>query len=1145
MTKSDEGGIRKPADDGMGAGPTTIRGRSFLGLTTRAPLFRIFITLTIIVVVSEGILSLISTWYPLSDVFLHGLTLGIVIILASLVIYWVSKEQRSALDSAERELKRKNEELHSVNEELAATVKNLYRNVDQLTRKEKELNIAEERLLNHINSSPLAVIEFDARFVITRWSEEAVRMFGWTREEILGKAIGEFRWVHEDDAERFLAISTAILNGKSLRNMHSFRNYRKDGTIIECEWYNSALRDDKGNLVSVFSQVLDVTLRKKAENRDRFQATLLATISDAIIAFDMEFRVTSWNAAAERMYGWTAEEALGKTPVALGLLKAQQQLLDLRHELRGGTIVRSEQVHYNQNGSPIWVEAITLELRGQDYRTAGYVTVNRDITPRKTAEEALWISERTATAILSAVQESICLIDADGRILQANAATIKQLGRQQPSEVIGHSFYAFLPPENAYESRIHLAEVIATGKPVRFEDEPGGLTFDHSFFPVFDETGRATRIAIFTQDISERTILEEETQSLLATVVKEKNRLTALISSINDEIWFADITKIFTLANPAALREFGLSPDTNIGVESLAAVSGALRPDGSPRPVGDAPPLRALNGEVVKDEIEIVRTPFRNEQRYRLVSSFPVRDTAEAIIGSVTVVRDITERMQAEATLRESERREQLRVGELETILDTTPAIVFITHDREGDLMTGNLATCRLLGIPRGEPVHGDPGDPNNTQRFRFVKNGLELPAGQMPVQLAAHGHHVHDFEFDLVFDDGTSRTLFGNAEPLPDESGEPQGAIGIFIDITEIRQMDAAFSDEITHRRQAELNVKKALSQLNAALESTADGIYVISLAGKITGYNQNFAAMWNIPGDLLESGDNLRVSDYLSTLVVRPEIFREENGEIRHHKDRESYDMLELRDGRIFERYSKPQRLEKTIVGRVWSFRDVTDRRRAEQGLLASLKEKETLIREIHHRVKNNLQIISGLLDMTRMRSKDPTTVGILTDMMMKIKTMAQIHTRLYESKQFNKINMGGQIRDQITDLSAIYGRSGAEITSEIEVRDMYLPVDQAIPCALIVNEILSNVFKHAFKGRMQGAIRVTAGQDEDIVSIAILDNGVGIPADVDVNHATSLGFKLIRSLVMQLSGTVVINSSPQGSEVIVEFPFRVPEK
>ena len=159
--------------------------------------------------------------------------------------------------------------------------------------------------------------------------------------------------------------------------------------------------------------------------------------------------------------------------------------------------------------------------------------------------------------------------------------------------------------------------------------------------------------------------------------------------------------------------------------------------------------------------------------------------------------------------------------------------------------------------------------------------------------------------------------------------------------------------------------------------------------------------------------------------------------------------------------------------IDGLIGYFRDVTGTKLANEKIVAALAEKETLIREIHHRVKNNLQIISGLLDMTRMRTQDPATTGILTDMMMKIKTMAQIHTRLYESKQFDKINMGGHIRDQVADLSAIYGRSGPDITCTVDTEDFYLAVDQAIPCALVVNEVLSNAFKHAFRGRRSGNI------------------------------------------------------------------------
>ena len=228
----------------------------------------------------------------------------------------------------------------------------------------------------------------------------------------------------------------------------------------------------------------------------------------------------------------------------------------------------------------------------------------------------------------------------------------------------------------------------------------------------------------------------------------------------------------------------------------------------------------------------------------------------------------------------------------------------------------------------------------------------------------------------------------------------------------------------------------------------------------------------MWEIPDELLQSGEDYKVSGYLKAQVKNPGLFKDSDIFVIH-EDRETYDMLELKDGRIFERYSKPQKMDSLIIGRVMSSRDVTDRRHAEEKLIASLQEKETLIREIHHRVKNNLQIISGLLYMTRKRTPDSATNSILTDMMMKIKTMAQIHTRLYESKQFDKINMGSQIRDQVADLSSIYGRSGAEIQSEIDAEEIYLPVDQAIPCALVINEVLSNAFKHAFRGRERGNI------------------------------------------------------------------------
>jgi len=247
----------------------------------------------------------------------------------------------------------------------------------------------------------------------------------------------------------------------------------------------------------------------------------------------------------------------------------------------------------------------------------------------------------------------------------------------------------------------------------------------------------------------------------------------------------------------------------------------------------------------------------------------------------------------------------------------------------------------------------------------------------------------------------------------------------------------------------------------------------------------------------------------------------------------------MIEFNDGKIFERYSKPQKIGDSVVGRVWSYRDSTDRKHAEEKLVASLQEKEVLLREIHHRVKNNLQLISGLLDMTRMRTGDESTNEILTDMMLKIQTMAQIHTRLYESKQFGKVSMTGQIRDQIAGLSNIYSHKGHEISCEIHSDEIFLPVDQAIPCALVINEILSNAYKHAFRGRKKGAIGISVMEENGRISITVRDNGIGLPADFDISRSNSLGLKLIRTLVShQLKGSFTIRSQ-DGTEMSMEFP------
>ncbi len=170
------------------------------------------------------------------------------------------------------------------------------------------------------------------------------------------------------------------------------------------------------------------------------------------------------------------------------------------------------------------------------------------------------------------------------------------------------------------------------------------------------------------KEVEERKKAEEKVQRLLETVQLERDKLSSLVNSIPDEVWFADKEKKITLANPAAIKEFNLTAVGKDDVEGIASSFEVYRGDGTPRPVEEAPPLRSLNGEVVRNEIEIVRTPASGEMRYRQVNSVPVKDNNGNVTGSVSVVRDVTEMKIAEEALTKAEQAARHRAEELEQL---------------------------------------------------------------------------------------------------------------------------------------------------------------------------------------------------------------------------------------------------------------------------------------------------------------------------------------------------------------------------------------------------------------------------------------------------------------------------------------------
>jgi two-component sensor histidine kinase len=215
-----------------------------------------------------------------------------------------------------------------------------------------------------------------------------------------------------------------------------------------------------------------------------------------------------------------------------------------------------------------------------------------------------------------------------------------------------------------------------------------------------------------------------------------------------------------------------------------------------------------------------------------------------------------------------------------------------------------------------------------------------------------------------------------------------------------------------------------------------------------------------------------------------------------------------------------------------------EVTERARVEEQIKASLKEKEALLQEIHHRVKNNLQVISSLLHLQSSQTADKQILGILRESESRVRSMALVHEALYRSPDLARVDFAEYIDHLTTDLFRSYGVNAQDITLKIDVQDVALDIDTAIPCGLIINELVSNALKHAFPDGRKGEVRVDFQADGgDRLVLAVSDDGVGLLEDTDLQLTGTLGLQLVSTLTRQLGGDVELDGS-SGTAVRIGF-------
>lgn len=203
-----------------------------------------------------------------------------------------------------------------------------------------------------------------------------------------------------------------------------------------------------------------------------------------------------------------------------------------------------------------------------------------------------------------------------------------------------------------------------------------------------------------------------------------------------------------------------------------------------------------------------------------------------------------------------------------------------------------------------------------------------------------------------------------------------------------------------------------------------------------------------------------------------------------------------------------------------------EVQVRKTAESKLITSLKEKEVLLKEIHHRVKNNLQVVSSLIYLQSKKTTNKKTLEMLNESQNRIKSMALIHEKLYQSKDIILIDFSEYVNGLISHLARSYGSHLISVDIKLNIKNVSLNIDKAIPCGLIINELVSNCMKYAFPQKKKGEIRVEMNSDNSHVDLVVYDNGVGFPENLNFNKTETLGLQLVNALTAQLGGKIVLD-------------------
>ncbi|MFN8490153.1 MAG: PAS domain S-box protein [Caldilineaceae bacterium] len=698
-----------------------------------------------------------------------------------------------------------------------------FRDVSERKAASAALRASEERLRLASVTTGLGIWEVDLRSNQLYWSPELKALYGLPPDDALTpERIRQL--VHPEDRVRVLTEQRQVWQtGQDQAFTLEHRIVQPDGSMRWVEARGQVFFtevDGQRQPVRSIGTTLDITARKQAEAQLRFHASLLDYAHDAVIATDAQRRITAWNRGAEQMFGWRADEVLGRpSDEAISAAFSDEQRRQALHALTTTGVYRTEVTLHHRDGTPVMVDGLNVALHDDTGQLTGYLAINRDITERKVAEERLRESEARFRAIADYTYDWESWIGPDGRPLWINPAVERMTG-WTADECLQMPDYplALIHPADRTSIAAHLQSALAgsTANDVPFrirhraEHEVWAAI---SWQPILSQ-GVVQGYRSSVRDITERKQTEEALR-------RSEAHFHSLFASMTQGVVYHDAQGQIIEANPAAERILGLSMAQMQGRVSVDPRWRAIRADGSPFPGEEHPAMVALRtGQIVQGVVMGVFNPLLDEERWLLVDAVPQFHAGEAQPYQVyALFNDFTERKGAEEQLRESEAR--LRLG------SAVAGLAIAEVDYTTNLIHLSLEAATLFGLP------ADMGTTaRTTVHARFHPDDRAEIFQRIDAALDPTGLGWFAMEHRIVRPDGATRWLSVRKQIFfePGEEGQ----------IRPIRALLAAF--DITERKQAEEALRQSEERFRTLANTVPSIIWTAAPDGTITYANDQW---------------------------------------------------------------------------------------------------------------------------------------------------------------------------------------------------------------------------------------------------------------------------------------------------------------